>query len=89
MAAISNELADRMSTNLRLLLPQKLPPSLKLPVQVLSARFQERDGDEVEEGVCPPCDVTLLLQTTSVDELNGWLDEFSEHTRTNYIVNTK
>ena len=90
MAAISNDEYLRSRTNLDLLLPQKLPQSLSnLPIKVLSATFEPHDGDKVEEGVCPPCDVTLLLPTKSVDDLSSWLSEFSTHTRTNYIVNCK
>ena len=72
--------------NVRLL----LPPSVKLPYRIQEVKFDSRGGTTAHEAeICPPCDVKLRLKTTSVDDLNEWLREFSAHTRTEYIINCK
>ena len=81
MAVSLNEPRD---ANLRLLIPKS---SLLSKIQV--AKFHALNGSTHQEDVCPPCEVTLRLKTTSEYDLREWLHQFSEHTRSDYIVNWK
>ena len=66
-----------------------MPPSSQLASRIQTVKYETLNGDTVQEGVCPPCEVTIRFKTSSEDDLHEWLRQFCEHTRTDYIVNFK
>lgn len=63
-----------------------LPPEnlTNLPFRVVS--FTKTTCDEfVDKYAAPACCGTILLKTDKVEDLQAWLQEFSEFTNTNYI----